>query len=457
MSIRAKTLLGYGFLWTSLVLLFSPVKSNNFMPELFNNHLYYCSILYAIAILFFVSADNRYAVTISFAALGILLIWKHTIFNIIDEGAHFSYIQTLIQEKRLPLVAENYEAFQPPVYYSLAALLTFPLKNEIISVYFLRGINLIIVVVIFLLNIKLTTLLQKYEVILSGKYILLALPTIFSYTPGMINRGATINNECLIALFGTLLFYQISKMILEDDNRMLIYIPFTIALAFMTKITSIVFLVPYICVLIYKKKYKYIIFSLFFLLIFTLPWFLFNFDKYGSFTAIKEHVDFVYPVVNPLNVRITIKDIIKHSIFSIRSYVLPQEIHPGFLGNFVSGINLIFMALLISISFFRFWKFAFEYIKKKLSFNYEIEEKKHIIEMVASCMMIGLFCAHVFSTVTQNYILLAGRYFLSLNSAFLALYGIYCIWIPKKVRFFAIMPYLFFLSATMMSYLCDMI
>ncbi len=50
-----------------------------------------------------------------------------------DEVPHFTYIRYLAQHGRLPTTTEEHEAFQPPLYYVLGAVLTAPIQDEAAS------------------------------------------------------------------------------------------------------------------------------------------------------------------------------------------------------------------------------------------------------------------------------------------------------------------------------------
>jgi hypothetical protein len=47
-----------------------------------------------------------------------------------DEAPHFTYVRYLAQHGRLPATIEEHEAFQPPLYYGLGAVLTFWIEDE---------------------------------------------------------------------------------------------------------------------------------------------------------------------------------------------------------------------------------------------------------------------------------------------------------------------------------------
>jgi hypothetical protein len=47
-----------------------------------------------------------------------------------DEVPHFTYVRYLAQHGRLPTTTEEHEAFQPPLYYSLGAVLSLWMKDE---------------------------------------------------------------------------------------------------------------------------------------------------------------------------------------------------------------------------------------------------------------------------------------------------------------------------------------
>ena len=56
-----------------------------------------------------------------------------------DEPPHFTYIRYLAQHGRLPATIEEHEAFQPPLYYALGAVLTFWIEDEPDAPFVLRA------------------------------------------------------------------------------------------------------------------------------------------------------------------------------------------------------------------------------------------------------------------------------------------------------------------------------
>ena len=74
-------------------------------------------LLLALILLLYVALSTWYSLTIPLGEAP-------------DEVPHFTYIRYLAQHRRLPTTSEEHEAFQPPLYYALGAVLTFWIEDE---------------------------------------------------------------------------------------------------------------------------------------------------------------------------------------------------------------------------------------------------------------------------------------------------------------------------------------
>jgi 4-amino-4-deoxy-L-arabinose transferase-like glycosyltransferase len=118
-----------------------------------------------------------------------------------DEPFHFKYVETLKHERRLPVMSENYEAYQPPLYY----LYLVPFR--------LAGDNYHAVAV----TLRLATLALSALVIVGMFYSILEMDVagawgafaacgMMSLVPMVLSDFASINNEVAVSVFGAFVF-----------------------------------------------------------------------------------------------------------------------------------------------------------------------------------------------------------------------------------------------------------
>jgi len=256
--------------------------------------------------------------------IGLLLIFKSPIWSPIDEGAHFAYIETIVREKRLPILKKDYiswqvlsidekkypqktetdpkkvglggcvyEAFQPPLYY-LAAAPIFLLggENYYTKIGLLRFFGFLQYLVVLYLVYK---IFKKFN-LSSYLFFILAL------LPGFLLRSITISNAITEILIWTFIFYFMATRMADEDGAKKILILATLTgLAILTKITS-VFLIPAILLwlTITKRKFKplYGLFVIIPLLMLS-PWLYWNWQNYHSLTPNKLAIEMQTPVIDP--------------------------------------------------------------------------------------------------------------------------------------------------------------
>lgn len=203
-----------------------------------------------------------------------------------DGGAHLGYVQTIVNQHRLPTPAENYIAWHEPGFYVLAAAWTEIGRffgQEYLN--WQEALNLIIFY-LFLISVWFLT----YFAAQKNKYIALLNLFIFSIFFAGVKLAAFINNELLVQaaiVFLAFLFVYLS-LLEEKKEKQVIFWAVILALAILVKITAaIIFLAALICwlaqsVMARKKCYLvYIFLTIFVVLLLNLPWLAYKQEIFG--------------------------------------------------------------------------------------------------------------------------------------------------------------------------------
>jgi hypothetical protein len=163
-----------------------------------------------------------------------------------DEVPHFTYVRYLARHGRLPTVAEEHEAFQPPLYYALGAILTFWVEDDAEAPFAIRANadfdvadprapkNLLLHSadeawpyrgwalawhLVRLLSIALGAL-TVWSVYQLGRVLFPALPTIpltmaalTAFTPQFLFMSAVANNDNAATTFSALVLWQAAAVL----------------------------------------------------------------------------------------------------------------------------------------------------------------------------------------------------------------------------------------------------
>ncbi len=264
-----------------------------------------------------------------------------------DEIAHFSYVQSVAEEGRLPLMGpslispqaeaiyegtypspgrldpakrglggRSYEAFQPPLYYLLSAA-PFRLAggDYVTKVRLLRLIGLALLLAAALLLWRLTV-----EVIgdrdAAEPYFAFALTALL--WPGIILRAVTISNSGLEFLIGVALTLLLWRAWSQRSAGLLIGAAVLVGFGLLTRLTIIVFIPGLlICAFIVLRQSQISararglaaagVVAIPALMM--APWLLSNLDRYGSLTGSRVVRQLMEPFFNPDGIKYTLSDI----------------------------------------------------------------------------------------------------------------------------------------------------
>lgn len=386
-----------------------------------------------LALLFFFGLKaqvGEYVILALSAIFGLYLLFADMKYSILDEGAHLDYINHIVEYQELPttedfidvetliqanghdlgIVMKNYEAIQGPVYYLVAALLTAGLSLPARFIA-LRLFGFLLIFVTYFLCRKSMELLYKKDFIKDFELVKYGL-CFFVLNPGLILRFVRITNECLAVCLAALLGYMYLKIILEGCTRKRSYAATVVGiLIFLTKSTGAYWLGGIFLILIYYKKWRYIIENILLIAIGTAPWFLYNLKIYHALTGMKAHIEIVMPIANPLKGRFdaiggTVKLFTGFSIAPEVAGTYNQNLLTSFMGQTVCILVDVLLVYSLAIAL----KFVYESIKKKLHFSYQQDEKKNVAELLGSALITAGILMLAVSTVVTYLDALIGRY-----------------------------------------------
>ncbi len=257
-------------------------------------------------------------IALALGCVGVAVVVRFPIWAAVDERAHYAYVQSVAEDQRLPVIYDpvspevqaitdrtwpkrspiaprsvgltghNYEAFQPPLYYVLAAPAFAVVPDHRQKVFAVRGFDLLLVgtaaVVLALLAQALCAGRERASVLAAG---LLTLAW-----PGLLVRGVTISSAALeLALASAFLFaaWQATQL---RRPRWLVGAALLLGLCLLTKLTLVilapVLLVPLVAIARHEPTRSGRLRTLAVLALpaaVMAPWLVSNHARFGSWTA----------------------------------------------------------------------------------------------------------------------------------------------------------------------------
>lgn len=353
-------------------------------------------------------------------ALAIVWIIFDTGLNVIDEGAHLGIINYIIDHSRFPTVQENYEAVQGPVYYYLLAIVLkcFP---ESIRVPLGRMIGLLCVLCVGFLTRKMINRLCEYQIICVSEEAKNIFWLLFVCNPCLLTRATRISNESIVLVLSALFLYLMTMQILGSYNKKIALLCTTIcAISFLTKSTTVFLFGGCMALFIYYKKWREMVKNIVVFILLVSPWFVYNYISFGALTAMKGHMNFVLPIVNPDMIPVDIWETLIHYF---DNYFFNIEVGYWYdylrLDNFVSTLMLFVMCVAV----YKMIKLAYFFIKKRLNFKYDILEKKKIIFIIYVLLPVAALIMHAISSrITFINSLAQNRYLFVINGAICSIF-----------------------------------
>ena len=264
-----------------------------------------------------------------------------------DEIAHFSYLQSVAEEGQLPLLGptlispqaeaiyegtypspgrldpakrglsgRSYEAFQPPLYYLLAAI-PFRLAgdNYVVKMRVMRlvGLGLLLAAALLLWCLTVEVINDPGE---AEPYFAFALTALL--WPGIVLRTVTISNSGLEFLIGIGLTLVLWRAWQRRSVGWLIGAAVLIGFGLLTRLTIIVFIPGLlICAFVVLRQAQISARARWLAAasvvaipaLMMAPWLLSNLDRYGSLTGSRVVRQLMEPFFNPDGIKYTVSDI----------------------------------------------------------------------------------------------------------------------------------------------------
>ena len=253
-----------------------------------------------------------------------------------DESAHLAYVQTVAEDQRLPVLgedrisvevaalragrdpatdpdiepprgfdAEQYEAFQPPLYYLLAAPV-FAVADAVTDDWFPRVKLLRAQSLAYLLAAAWVLFLLARRVMPNAHLIAFSAALMVLMWPGVLVMGATVSNASLELLAVACLAYALWRADSEVSSRWLLLSGLALGLGILTKFT-VVALAPLLAVVAVRyamhtaepRKWVVVAGCAAIPIVVLAPWLAFNLDHYDALTPNGLAKQIQTPIINP--------------------------------------------------------------------------------------------------------------------------------------------------------------
>lgn len=319
---------------------------------------------------------SRVLVAVQLLALVVLAgvtVQRFQVWAVVDEAAHYDYVQTIADDGRLPLITDvnhpevraildhtypgpsprdvnmsnleshSYEAFQPPLYYALAAPAFLVSRDHVTKVRWVRWFD----VALLLAATALTWLLAR-AVLPSRPLVGFASALTVLLWPGVIVRAVTISPTALEILLVTALLLVLWR-VREGAGRRWVIAAGALAGACLLTKTTLAYVVPLAAVVLAvdwrrRRDTRALLVAAALPVAMLAPWLAFNQHHYGSLTASDQAHAQQMPQVNPSGKTYGLSDV---RAFTRRLFdnVLPTEfkrqLDVGWVQIAVLGVDLL--------------------------------------------------------------------------------------------------------------------
>jgi len=315
------------------------------------------------------------------AVAGLATVARFPVWALVDERAHYAYVQEVAEEGRLPwlrrdlispeiqaiddgtypgpprtdprsrgLAGFSYEAFQPPLYYAVAAPAFRVPVDHPDKVRVLRALGLVLLAAT-------VWLLWLLAVRAAGRSRAAAAPLFagamtFVLWPGVVVRGVTVSNavlEGVLVLAALVLLWDADD---RRDPRRLAAAGAVVGLAMLARLSAVV-LVPVLVWVVWRwarrgNGARTAALALVLPALVLAPWLASNVDRYDALTASAIVREMQEPLLNPTGHDYGIGDLDeRHAV--LLNGVLAEEWWAQFLSTAKRRIRDVVMALLFAV------------------------------------------------------------------------------------------------------------
>ena len=326
----------------------------------------------------------------TFAAMAARVVRTTPVFGPVDEQSHYSYVQFLAAQRRLPLLRDSvapevlslgegtyperprkpaelaglggkvYEAFQPPGYYLFAAPVSALVPNHRTQVTALRVFGALVSLVGVGFVAALCRVWFPSEWLPATAFA--ALPFVF---PGVLVRSVHIGNAGLEITVVTAFYFLLSLGLKRQAPGWIYASALLLGVALLVRLTAVsaVFVFVLTLAVSFRRgtlRAPQVVAALAIPPLILSPWLLFNLNHYGSFTANGVARGMQKYLINPRLLDFGLADAARHvfqQIFVSQQVLLPQEaaLPTGSPGAWIAIVATVvfFVAPLVVAPFLR--------------------------------------------------------------------------------------------------------
>lgn len=333
------------------------------------------------------SARAKVIVSLQLSALlvlGVVTVARFHIWAPVDERAHYAYVQSLAEDHRLPLIYDlvspqvqaitdrtwprpsrtdrrtigiagrNYEAFEPPLYYVVAAPAFLVTGDYLRKVRVLRVFDSVLVAVAVWLLWRLSAHVAPRVRLLGFAAALTVL-----LWPGVLVRSVTVSPTPLELVVTTALLIALWRLVFTGERRMLLASGALLGVCLLTKPT-LAWLAPLVVVAFAvdwaaRRDTLRTVLALALPVAMLAPWLAFNYRHYHALTAAAAARAQQRPFLNPGNVRYGVDDAVSRTGHLLDG-VLPAEwygqLHVGWVRVAVTVVGALLFggALVVAVA-----------------------------------------------------------------------------------------------------------
>jgi 4-amino-4-deoxy-L-arabinose transferase-like glycosyltransferase len=321
----------------------------------------------------------RALVAVQLAALlvlGVVTVARFPVWALVDEAAHYDYVQWIAEDGRLPILDEDrvhpevlaideglypaaprveaeerglfgrsYEGFQPPLAHLVATPVFAVAGDHELKLRTLRALGVVLLGV----AVALTWLLAR-RAVPDMPLAAFSLALTFFLWPGVVVRAATFSNAALELALGTALSLALWRALSERSGRWLVAAGALTGAALLTKLTTLAFVpaLAVVCLAFLREGRRPAVLAAAALpAAIVAPWIAFNLHHYGALTGSDQVQGLMEPTLNPGRVDYGVGDLASKHI-ALLNGVLPDEWWVEFLSTAKRRLRDVFMGLVIA-------------------------------------------------------------------------------------------------------------
>jgi hypothetical protein len=302
---------------------------------------------------------------------------RFPVWALVDEGAHYDYVQWIAEDERLPVLDEDrvhrevlaidegvyperprvpaserglfgrsYEGFQPPLAYLLATPVFAVVGDHEAKLRALRVLGVLLLAAAVLLTWRLAG-----EAVPDAPLAAFSFALTFLLWPGVVVRAATFSNAALELAVGAALSLALWRALTRRSERWLVVSGALIGAALLTKLTLLAF-VPaqaLVCAAFLRAgRVRAVAGAVGLPALVVAPWVVFNFREYGAPTGSGAVQSLMDPVLNPEGKDFGAGDLPARHV-ALLNAVLPDEWWVEFLSAVKRRLRDAFAVLVLAL------------------------------------------------------------------------------------------------------------